>query len=62
MFPGDPNELVAIDMRFSDETFAVTEPLPRYMAQRALQAIAIFDDQPKPGARVTQAQLVPLVP
>lgn len=62
MFPGDPRELVRIDMTLSDETFALTDPLPRVDAERVLRDIGQYDMQPAPHARVVAAILRPLVP
>jgi hypothetical protein len=61
MHAGDPNELVRLDLTFADETWATTEPLARYMAERILRTIGEHDQQPKLGTRVTQGLIRPLV-
>lgn len=59
--PGDPRELVRLDVVFDNETFQITDPVPRHIAQEAMRLFA-EQGMPVEGKRVVQATIVPLVP
>jgi hypothetical protein len=61
LLPGDPRELVQLDLVFHDETWMLSDPVPRHIAQDTLR---VFAEQALPvnGKRVIQALIVPVMP
>lgn len=58
--PGDPRELVRLDVVFHDETWDLSDPVPRHVA---LETLALFArGVPVRGRRVVRALIVPEVP
>jgi len=59
--PGDPREIVRLDLVYHDETWEVTDPMTRDQANLACR---LFGEQAVPvrGRRVVRALIVPEVP
>jgi hypothetical protein len=59
--PGDPREIVRMEVVFDNETWTTSDPVPRYVAQEAMR---LFGEQATPvyGKRVIQALIVPVIP
>jgi hypothetical protein len=59
--PGDPRELVRLDLTFDNDTWHITDPVPRHIAEDACR---IFGEQAMPviGKRVVRALIVPVIP
>lgn len=58
--PGDPRELVRLDVVYHDETWDLSDPVPRQIAVDALALFAM--GVPVRGRRVVRALIVPEVP
>ncbi len=61
LYPGDPRELVRLDVRLEGETFLLSDPVPRSIADETCrlageQGVWIY------GKRVTWALIRPEVP
>ena len=50
---------VVIDLTFHDETFWVSPPMPRWIAENVLMGIGMFGQSPIEGKRVIRALIVP---
>ena len=58
--PGDPREMVRLDVVYHDETWDLTDPVPR---QVAVETLALFArGVPVRGRRVVRALIVPEMP
>lgn len=60
LHPGDPRELVRLDVVYHDETYDLSDPVPRQIALDALSLFAL--GVPVRGRRVIRALIVPEVP
>jgi hypothetical protein len=52
-------DLVVIDCTLNDETYWVSPPMPRWIAENVLLGIGMYGQSPIEGKRVIRAILVP---